>query len=108
MANEKKFVQKITSRNVDFAAWYTEVVKEAKLCDYSGTKGCLNYLPNGYAIWENIQSNLDKRFKETEVQNVYLPILIPESLLNKEKDHIAGFAPEVAWVTLGGEEKLEE
>lgn len=108
MANEKKFVQKITSRNVDFAAWYTDVVKEAKLCDYSGTKGCLNYLPNGYAIWENIQSNLDKRFKETEVQNVYLPILIPESLLNKEKNHIAGFAPEVAWVTHGGEEKLEE
>lgn len=108
MANEKKFVQRITSRSDDFAKWYTDVVKEAKLCDYSGTKGCLNYLPNGYAIWENIKNNLDARFKETGVENVYLPVLIPESLLNKEKDHIAGFAPEVAWVTHGGEEKLEE
>ncbi len=108
MANEKKFVQKITSRNTDFAAWYTDVVKEAKLCEYSSTKGCLNYLPNGYAIWENIQQNLDKRFKETGVENVYLPMLIPESLLNKEKEHIAGFAPEVAWVSHGGDEKLEE
>lgn len=108
MANEKKFVKKITSRNTDFASWYTDVVKEAKLCEYSGTKGCLNYLPNGYAIWENIQKNLDARFKKVAVENVYLPLLIPESLLNKEKKHISGFAPEVAWVTHGGEEKLEE
>jgi len=108
MANDKKFVEKITSRDVDFAKWYTDVVKEAKLCDYSNVKGCLNYLPNGYAIWENIQSNLDKRFKETGVKNVYLPMLIPESLLQKEKDHIEGFAPEVAWVTKGGNEDLEE
>ena len=108
MANEKKFVQAITSRNEDFAQWYTDVVKEAKLCDYSSVKGCLNYLPNGYAIWENIQKNLDARFKETGVENVYLPVLIPESLLQKEKDHIEGFAPEVAWVTHGGLEKLEE
>lgn len=108
MSNEKKLVQAITSRNEDFAKWYTDIVKEAKLCDYSNTKGCLNYLPNGYAIWENIQNNLDKRFKETGVSNVYLPLLIPESLLQKEKDHIKGFAPEVAWVTQGGEEKLEE
>ena len=108
MANEKNFVTKVTPRNEDFAKWYTDVVKEAKLCDYSSVKGCLNYLPNGYAIWENIQKNLDKRFKETGVQNVSLPVLIPESLLQKEKDHIEGFAPEVAWVTHGGGEELEE
>lgn len=108
MSNDKKFVESITSRDQDFAQWYTDVVREAKLCDYSSVKGCLNYLPNGYAIWENIQSNLDKRFKETGVENVYLPVLIPESLLQKESDHIEGFAPEVAWVTHGGLEKLEE
>src|SRR5699024_11826565 len=94
MAKEKKLVQSITSRDEDFAQWYTDVVREAKLCDYSGVKGCLNYLPNGYAIWENIQADLDRRFKETGVENVYLPVLIPESLLQKEKDHIEGFAPE--------------
>ena len=82
---DKKLVQSITSRDEDFAQWYTDVVREAKLCDYSGVKGCLNYLPNGYAIWENIQSDLDKRFKDTGVENVYLPVLIPESLLQKEK-----------------------
>lgn len=108
MANEKKFVQSITSRSEDFAQWYTDVVKEAKLCDYSGVKGCLNYLPNGYAIWENIQKSLDARFKATGVENVYLPVLIPESLLQKESKHVEGFAPEVAWVTHGGGEKLEE
>ena len=108
MANEKKFVEKITSRDTDFAQWYTDVVKEAKLCDYSSVKGCLNYLPNGYAIWENIQKDLDQRFKDTGVSNVSLPMLIPESLLQKEKDHIEGFAPEVAWVTRGGMEDLEE
>ncbi len=108
MANEKKLVEKITARDVDFAQWYTDVVKEAKLCDYSSVKGCLNYLPNGYALWENIKNDLDKRFKETGVENVYLPVLIPESLLQKEKDHIEGFAPEVAWVTHGGLEELEE
>ena len=108
MAKEKKLVEKITSREEDFPKWYTDIVKEAKLCDYSNTKGCLNYLPNGYAIWENIQKNLDNRFKETGVENVSLPMLIPESLLQKEKDHIEGFAPEVAWVTKGGNEELEE
>ena len=108
MANEKKFVEKITARDTDFASWYTDVVREAKLCDYSSMRGCLNYLPNGYAIWENIQKILDKYFKETGVENVSLPMLIPESLLQKEKDHIAGFAPEVAWVTKGGNEDLEE
>ena len=108
MANDKKFVERITSRDTDFAQWYTDVVKEAKLCDYSSVKGCLNYLPNGYAIWENIQKDLDQRFKDTGVENVTLPVLIPESLLQKEKDHIEGFAPEVAWVTQGGGEELEE
>lgn len=108
MAKEKKLVESITSRDEDFAQWYTDVVREAELCDYSGVKGCLNYLPNGYAIWENIQADLDKRFKDTGVQNVYLPVLIPETLLQKEKDHIDGFAPEVAWVTKGGEENLAE
>ena len=98
MAKEKKFVQAITSRDEDFAQWYTDVVREAKLCDYSSVKGCLNYLPNGYAIWEKIQADLDKRFKETGVENVYLPMLIPENLLQKESDHIEGFAPEVAWM----------
>ena len=98
----------ITNQEVDFAAWYTDVVREAKLCEYSSVKGCLNYLPNGYAIWENIKSILDKKFKETGVENVYLPVLIPESLLQKEKDHIEGFAPEVALVTRGGGEDLEE
>ena len=93
----KKLVEKITSRDTDFAQWYTDVVKEAKLCDYTDVKGCMIYLPLGQAIWENIQKGLDQKFKETGVENVYLPMLIPESLLQKEKDHIAGFAPEVAW-----------
>ncbi len=108
MAKEKKFVKAITARDVDFAQWYTDVVREAELCDYSSVKGCLNYLPNGYAIWENIQNDLDKRFKDTGVENVYLPMLIPENLLEKEGDHIEGFAPEVAWVTHGGMERLQE
>lgn len=108
MSTDKKLVESITSRDQDFAQWYTDVVREAKLCDYSSVKGCLNYLPNGYAIWENIQKNLDQRFKETGVENVYLPILIPENLLEKESKHINGFAPEVAWVTHGGLDKLEE
>lgn len=108
MANDKKLVKAITSRDEDFAQWYTDVVREAGLCDYSAAKGCLNYLPNGYAIWENIQRDLDDRFKATGVENVYLPMLIPENLLQKEKDHIEGFAPEVAWVTHGGLEKLQE
>ena len=108
MAKEKKFVQAITSRDEDFAQWYTDVVREAKLCDYSSVKGCLNYLPNGYAIWENIKNEMDRRFKETGVENVYLPMFIPESLLEVEKDHVEGFAPEVAWVTYGGLNPLQE
>ena len=91
MAKEK-MVKSITSREENFAQWYTDVVREAELCDYSSVKGCLNYLPNGYAIWELIQSDLDRRFKETGVENVSLPMLIPESLLEKEADHIEGFA----------------
>ncbi len=105
---EKKFVENITSRDVDFAQWYTDVCLKAELCAYTNIKGCIIYRPLGYAIWENIQKGLDKKFKETGVQNVYMPLLIPESLLNKEKDHVKGFAPEVAWVTEGGSEKLEE
>lgn len=108
MSKDKKFVQNITSRDVDFAQWYTDVIKEAKLCDYSSVKGCLIYEPNGYAIWDNIQKNLDARFKKTGVRNVSLPLFIPESLLKKEADHVEGFAPEVALVTRGGLEELEE
>lgn len=108
MAKEKKLVESITSREEDFAQWYTDVVREAKLCNYSSVKGCLIYEPNGYAIWENIQKDMDARFKATGVENVYMPLLIPENLLQKEKDHIAGFAPEVAWVTHGGMEPLQE
>ena len=100
MAKEK-LVKNITSRDEDFAQWYTDVVREANLCDYSSVKGCMNYLPNGYAIWELIQADLDRRFKETGVENVYLPVLIPESLLEKEADHVEGFAPECAVVTKG-------
>lgn len=108
MAKEKKLVEAITSMEEDFAQWYTDVVKKAELCDYSSVKGCMILKPNGYAIWENIQKELDKKFKETEVENVYMPLFIPESLLEKEKDHVEGFAPEVAWVTQGGMEPLQE
>ena len=108
MAKDKKLVEGITSMDVDFAQWYTDVVKKAELCDYTSVKGCMVIKPAGYAIWENIQNELDRRFKETGVENVYLPMLIPESLLQKEKDHVEGFAPEVAWVTHGGLEPLQE
>lgn len=108
MANNKKLVEAITSMEEDFAQWYTDVVKKAELIEYSNIKGCMILLPSGYAIWENIQHELDKRFKETSVENVQLPMFIPESLLNKEKDHVEGFAPEVAWVTHGGSELLQE
>ena len=105
---EKKMVEAITSRDTDFAQWYTDIVKKADLIDYSSVKGCMIIRPYGYAIWENIQKLLDTRFKETGHENVYMPMFIPESLLNKEKEHVAGFAPEVAWVTHGGSEKLAE
>ncbi|EXG84748.1 prolyl-tRNA synthetase [Clostridium sp. ASBs410] len=108
MAKEKKLVEAITSMEVDFAQWYTDVVKKAELIDYSSVKGCMVIKPAGYAIWENIQSELDRRFKEVGVENVYMPMFIPESLLEKEKDHVEGFAPEVAWVTHGGLEPLQE
>ena len=94
--------------DVDFAQWYTDVVKKAELMDYSSVKGCMIFRPYGYAIWENIQRNLDDRFKALGHENVYMPMFIPESLLEKEKDHVEGFAPECAWVTMGGENKLTE
>lgn len=108
MAKEKKLVEAITSMEEDFAQWYTDVVKKAELIDYTSVKGCMVIKPAGYAIWENIQHELDARFKATGVENVYLPMFIPESLLQKEKDHVEGFAPEVAWVTHGGLEPLQE
>ena len=108
MAKEKKLVEEITSMDVDFAKWYTDVVKKAELTDYTSVKGCMVIKPAGYAIWENIQKELDARFKAVGVENVYLPMFIPESLLQKEKDHVEGFAPEVAWVTHGGMEELQE
>ncbi|RDU24477.1 proline--tRNA ligase [Anaerosacchariphilus polymeriproducens] len=108
MAKEKKLVEAITSMETDFAQWYTDVVKKAELIDYSSVKGCMILKPAGYAIWENIQAELDRRFKETGVENVYMPMFIPESLLEKEKDHVEGFAPEVAWVTHGGLNPLQE
>ncbi len=106
--NEKKLVTEITSMEEDFAKWYTDIVKKADLIDYSSVKGCMVIRPYGYAIWENIQKILDARFKATGVENVYMPMFIPESLLTKEKEHVEGFAPEVAWVTYGGNEKLAE
>ena len=108
MANDKKMVEAITSMDVDFAQWYTDVVKKAELIDYSSVKGCMVIKPDGYALWENIQHELDARFKKVGVRNVYMPMFIPESLLQKEKDHVEGFAPEVAWVTHGGMEPLQE
>ncbi len=108
MADEKKLVEAITPMEEDFAQWYTDVVKKAELVDYSGVRGCTIFRPAGYAIWELIQKELDARFKEVGVENVYMPMFIPESLLQKEKDHVEGFAPEVAWVTQGGGEELTE
>ncbi|MCR5586538.1 MAG: proline--tRNA ligase [Lachnospiraceae bacterium] len=108
MAKDKKLVEEITSMDEDFTQWYTDVVKKAELMSYSSIRGCMIFRPLGYALWENIQKELDRRFKETGVENVYLPMFIPESLLNKEKDHVEGFAPEVAWVTEGGGAKLQE
>ena len=98
----------ITSRDVDFAKWYTDVVMAARLARYSNVKGCVVFEPNGYAIWENIMKHLDKKFKETGHKNVAMPMLIPENLMKKEGELINGFAPEVAWVTQGGEKELEE
>ncbi len=108
VSDNKKAVQAITPMNEDFTQWYTDVCLKAELVDYSTVKGCIIMRPYGYAIWENVQKILDARFKETGHENVAMPMLIPESLLQKEKDHVEGFAPEVAWVTLGGSEQLEE
>ncbi|MDD6160848.1 MAG: proline--tRNA ligase [Oscillospiraceae bacterium] len=109
MAQEKtKQVSQITDMETDFAQWFTDVCKKAELIDYSSIKGMFIYRPYGYAIWENIQRILDAEFKKTGAENVAMPMLIPESLLQKEKDHVEGFAPECAWVTYGGSEKLEE
>ena len=108
MADKKKLVSEITSMDVDFAQWYTDIVKKAEMIDYSSVKGCVIMRPYAQALWENIQHVLDGMFKETGHENVAMPIFIPESLLQKEKDHVEGFAPEVAWVTHGGSEKLEE
>ena len=105
---DKKFVEEITSMEDDFAQWYTDIIKKAELVDYSSVKGCMIIKPYGYAIWELIQKDLDRRFKETGHENVYMPMFIPEILLQKEKDHVEGFAPEVAWVTHGGTEELAE
>ena len=105
---DKKMVEEITSMDEDFAQWYTDIVRKAELVDYTSVKGCMVIKPAGYAIWELIQQQLDQRFKAAGVQNVYLPMFIPESLLQKEKDHVEGFAPEVAWVTHGGLEPLQE
>lgn len=108
MAKDKKLVEQITSMEEDFAQWYTDVVLKADLIDYTSVKGCMVLKPAGYAIWELIQQQLDERFKAVGVENVYLPMFIPESLLQKEKDHVEGFAPEVAWVTHGGMNELQE
>ncbi len=106
--NNAKMVEQITSMDVDFAQWYTDVVKKAELVDYSGVKGCMIIRPYGYAIWENIQKDMDARFKALGHENVYMPMFIPESLLQKEKDHVEGFAPECAIVTVGGGSQLSE
>lgn len=108
MADNRKLVQQITPMDKDFAQWYTDVVKKAELCEYSSAKGFMIIRPAGYALWENFMAELDRRFKETGIENCAMPLMIPESLLQKEKDHVEGFAPEVAWVTEGGQKKLEE
>jgi len=108
MAEQKKMVEAITSMEEDFAKWYTDIVKKAELMDYSSVRGCMIIEPYGWAIWENIRDILDHEFKELGHENVAMPLFIPESLLQKEKDHVEGFAPEVAWVTHGGLEELQE
>jgi len=105
---QNDFVKEITNIDEDFTQWYTDIVLKAELADYAETKGCIAIRPYGYAIWENIQKYADQKFKETGVENVYLPILIPEKLLELEKDHVEGFAPEVAIVTKAGNKDLEE
>jgi len=108
MANDEKFVEDIVDQDDNFSMWYNQIVRKAELADYAPVRGCMIIRPYGYAIWENIQKGLDERFKETGVENAYFPLLIPQSFLTKEAEHVEGFAPEVAWVTRGGGEELEE
>jgi prolyl-tRNA synthetase len=109
MSNRQEdFVSHITKQNEDFSQWYTDVILKADLIDYSPVKGCMVIKPHGYAIWENMQAEMDRRFKATGHKNAYFPLFIPESLLQKEAEHVEGFAPEVAWVTYGGKEELAE
>src|SRR5579883_926436 len=108
MAQEEKYVEDIADQDDNFSLWYNQVVRKAELADYAPVRGCMIIRPYGYAIWENIQRLLDARFKETDVQNAYFPLLIPRSFLEKEAEHVEGFAPELAWVTRGGGEELEE
>ena len=100
------FVKQITKKNKDFSKWYIEVIKKAQLADYSPMKGMMIIRPDGYEIWELIKTYLDEMFKETGHRNAYFPLFIPESLLQKEAKHVEGFAPEVAWVTAGGKDKI--
>jgi len=108
MVDEEKFVEDITDQDDNFSQWYNQVVRKAELADYAPVRGCMIIRPYGYAIWENIQRHMDARFKETGVLNAYFPLLIPRSFIEKEAEHIEGFAPELAWVTRGGGEELEE
>src|SRR5215471_18656770 len=108
MTTEEKFVEEIVDQEDNFSSWYNQIVRKAELADYAPVRGCMIIRPYGYAIWENLQRLLDARFKETGVENAYFPLLIPRSFLEKEAEHVAGFAPEVAWVTRGGGEELEE
>jgi prolyl-tRNA synthetase len=107
-ANEEKYVEDIVDQDDNFSQWYNQVVRKAELADYAPVRGCMIIRPYGYALWENIQQHLDARFKETDVVNAYFPLLIPRSFLEKEAEHVEGFAPELAWVTRGGGEELEE
>ncbi len=108
VTKKDRFVKQITPKSEDFSKWYLEMIRKAELADYAPMKGMMVIRPYGYAIWENIQRLLDKRIKETGHSNAYFPLFIPESLLQKETDHLEGFSPEVAWVTYGGNEELEE
>ncbi len=108
MVNEEKYVEEIVDQDDNFSQWYNQIVRKAELADYAPVRGCMIIRPYGYAIWENLQRQLDARFKETGVENAYFPLLIPRSFLEREAEHVEGFAPEVAWVTRGGGEELEE
>src|SRR5918912_218553 len=100
--------QAITRKSENFAEWYTDVVRKSELADYGPVRGTMIIRPYGYALWENIQRLLDARFKEVDIENAYFPLLIPKSFMEREAEHVEGFAPEVAWVTRGGGEELEE